>query len=179
MKHLERSGTYSRVCDPSWRDPLDTAFSEKHGGRWNAPGAFGVLYLNATIIVAAANARRNYDGEIATLFDLRPGLRPDLQFVDVQAAQFVDAVTKDGIGELGLPPRFPYAVAHRVCQRIGSLGYAAGERGIATRSNAEARASRVLGEELALFDTALALVSRGERVPFDQWYPLEAPQQEP
>ena len=179
MKYLERSGEYSRVCDPSWNDPLDTSYAAKYGGRWNAPGSFGVLYLNATIGVAAANARRNFEGEIATLFDLRPENRPDLQFVEVRPATFVDAVTRAGLRALRLPARFPYGVSHAVCQRIGTRAHARGDNGIATRSNAEVTPTSVGGEELAVFDSALALIGRGERVPFDRWYPVEAPQRPP
>ena len=48
-------GTYSRVADPDWDDPLDTDFSFASGGRWNAPGTFPVLYLNETLGAARAN----------------------------------------------------------------------------------------------------------------------------
>jgi RES domain-containing protein len=179
VRHVERSGPYSRVCDPSWTDPLDATFAARHGGRWNAPGSFGVLHLNATIAVAAANARRNYDGEIATLFDLRPEHRPDLQLVDVQLATFVDVVTPAGVRAVRLPAAFPYGVQHDPCRRIGARAYAARENGIATRSNADATATTFVGEELAAFDTALALARRMERLPFARWYPVETPQREP
>ena len=173
MRHVERSGPHFRVCDPSWTDPLDVTFSARHGGRWNAAGSYGVLYLNATIAVAAANARRNYDGEIATLFDLRARERPDIQFVNVASASFVDIVTPAGIRAVRLPAGFPYGVPHEPCQRIGARAYAAREIGIATRSNADATATSFVGEELAVFDTAMTLVARGERLPFAQWYPVE------
>jgi hypothetical protein len=178
LKHARRSGRYLRVCDPSWSDPLDTTFSSQHGGRWNAQGAFGVLYLNATITVAAANARRNYEGEIATLFDLQPGARPDLQLVDVREAAFVDIVTPAGVRAARLPASFPHGVSHATCRRIGARAYAAGENGIAARSNADATATTFIGEELAVFDTALKLVARKKRIAFDQWYPVETPQRD-
>jgi RES domain-containing protein len=179
LNHVERSGRHFRVCDPTWEDPLDTTFSSRAGGRWNAPGSYGVLYLNATIMVAAANARHNYEGEIATLFDLRPNERPDIQLVNVHHAAFVDAVTPAGIRALRLPKGFPFGVPWPPCQRIGARAYAARESGIATRSNADATATSFVGEELAIFDTAIRLVSRQERLSFDQWYPVEVPTHEP
>ena len=55
MITVEIGGTYSRVADPDWDDPLDTDFSVATGGRWNAPGTFPVLYLNETLGAARAN----------------------------------------------------------------------------------------------------------------------------
>ena len=57
MQTVERAGERYRVCDPSWRDPLDTTYAKRFGGRWNVADSLGALYLNATIAVAAANAR--------------------------------------------------------------------------------------------------------------------------
>ena len=179
MNHVHRSGRHFRVCDPTWDDPLDTTFAARTGGRWNAPGSYGVLYLNATIVVAAANARRNYESEIATVFDLRPHERPDLQVVDVERAAFVDAVTARGVRALHLPASFPSGVSWQPCQRIAASAYAARESGIAARSNADATPTSFVGEELAVFDIAMNLVSRQDRLPFDQWYPVEAPTREP
>ena len=45
---VRRGGACNRLAEPHWADPLDTSFTREHGGRWNAPGAFGMLYLNRT-----------------------------------------------------------------------------------------------------------------------------------
>lgn len=124
------------------------------------------MYLNGTIAVAAANARRAYEGEIATLYDLRPEQRPSLQIVNVTESPFVDAVTDEGLLFLGLPPSYPMGVEWKQCQEIGRRLYDEDENGIACPSNAAP------GEELAIFDTALALVARGARLPFSTWYPV-------
>jgi len=55
MRHLERGGTYLRVVDPAWADPLDASFSRRAGGRWNPPG-FAALYLCRDLETARANA---------------------------------------------------------------------------------------------------------------------------
>jgi RES domain-containing protein len=175
MRHLERGGLHFRVCDPSWKDPLDTAFAKSHGGRWNPPGSFGVLYLCTTISVAAGNARRAYDGEIATLFDLLPEQRPDLQIVTITPIRVVDAASDAGLRSLRLPLTYPIATPWRRCQVIGKRAYERGENGIACRSaDATGRANiDVEGEELVVFDRTVRYVTLLERVPFAQWYPVE------
>lgn len=169
--HLKRGGTYYRVCDPSWKNPADTSFSRRDGGRWNPPGAFGALYLNADIAVAAANARRSLAtafGDAVTFADIRPERRPDLQLFTVAASAFVDAITPDGIAALGLPTVYPDGCGHDACRTIARELYAAGEPGIAARSAALPR-----GEELAIFDThaSLARRQRSGRRTFAAWYP--------
>jgi RES domain len=175
MKHVERGGLHFRVCDPGWTDPLDTSYSKRQGGRWNGPGSFGVLYLNATVAVAAGNARRAYEGEIATLFDLLPEQRPDLQLVTVRPTRVVDGVTDAGLRSLRLPVSYPAGATWAACRRIGARAYAVGENGIACRTVDAVKRTRDLaeGEELVVFDTALSAVTRAERVPFAQWYPVE------
>ena len=174
MRHVERGGLHFRVCDPSWKDPLDTSFAKSHGGRWNPVGSFGVVYLCATISVAAGNARRAYDGEIATLFDLLPEQRPDLQVVTITPIRVVDAATDAGLRSLRLPLASPRAPWGR-CQAIGMRAYERGENGIACRSADATGQTNITieGEELMIFDRAVRYVTRLERVPFAQWYPVE------
>ena len=43
---VPRGGVYVRVADPDWDDPLSGEFAKARGGRWNAPGAFPVVYLS-------------------------------------------------------------------------------------------------------------------------------------
>ncbi len=175
MRHVERGGLHFRVCDPSWADPLDTSFAKEYGGRWNPAGSFGVLYLCATIAVAAGNARRAYEGEIATLFDLLPEHRPDLQVVRVKTIRVVDAATEAGLRSLRLPPKYPRGASWSRCQAIGKRMHELGENGIACRTaDATSRTdSAIEGEELVLFDRAVRAVTRLKRLPFVQWYPLE------
>ncbi len=103
----KRGGRHYRVCDPEWLDCLDISFSRRDGGRWNAPDTFGVLHLCATVDVAAANARRHFEGEIHTLFDLEPEFQPVLMQVNVRLSEFVDCATDEGLREAGLPASYP------------------------------------------------------------------------
>ena len=163
------------MCDPSWKHPLDTSFAKRFGARWNPPGAFGALYLNATVAVAAANARRNFEGEIATLYDLRPQQQPVLVEVAVTESEFVDVVTATGLRALRLPASYPIGVPHRRCQNIAVRAYDTSNiAGIACRSNADATANSYLGEELAIFDRSVHLARERRRMTFHRWYPTES-----
>lgn len=173
MHRVERGGVYLRVCDATWKNCGDTKPSKLFGGRWNAPGSFGVLYLCADVTVAAANARWIYerDGRF-TLFDRAPQRRPHVQEFSVRAARFVNAVTAAGVAALQLPASYPVTGRYAQCHAIGARAYAMHESGIACRSAAEATRERNVGEELAIFDSALSLATPGLRRPFQDWYPL-------
>jgi RES domain-containing protein len=176
VKSTRREGDYYRVFKPDWADPLDTAPSKQHGGRWNPAGAFGVLYLNATLDVAAANARAQHVGRAIGLFDLRPERRPHLLQVAVPRSECLDVVTPDGIEALRLPPHFPHAVAHARCQKIGRRAYVSkAYQAIACRSAAECGPKDWIGEELAWFDAAPALSENAPRRDFAAWYPDSIP----
>jgi len=175
MKFVRRGGIYFRVCDPEWASPLDTSFNKERGGRWNPAGKFGLLHLNATIRVAAANARKHFEDEIHTLFDLRPQYRPVLYDFAVRRSESVDCVTADGLRDVGLTPAYPQNTSWMRTRALGTRAYESGEHGIASRSAAEM--THVLGEELAIFDHRVsALAKLGQRRLFDQWYPVLTPE---
>jgi hypothetical protein len=163
VKTLERSGRYFRVCDPLWVDCCDAGYAARFGARWNAPGSFPVLYLNADIETAKMNAQRVYEGEAFGLYDLNPTARPHLQVVEIAACAPVDAVTDGGLAGLGLPATYPTGIGHGICQPIGQRVHDAGHCGIAYRS-----AARTGGEELALLRVDLA--TKHQRLPFAEWY---------
>jgi hypothetical protein len=176
MRSATRAGTYFRVYKPDWTDPLDTSFSKRLGGRWNAPGTFGVLSLNSTLTVAAANARSQHHGRAIKLFDLRPERRPSLLEVRVPKSIVLDVVTELGVRDARLPDHFPWNVPHERCRTIGLRAYRSGAfRGIASRSAAECSRGQWLGEELSWFDTSAQLPENGPRRLFSQWYPDVVP----
>ncbi|MBV8530613.1 MAG: RES domain-containing protein [Candidatus Eremiobacteraeota bacterium] len=176
MRRITRGGTYLRVFKPDWNDPLDPNFSKTAGGRWNAPGAFGVVSLNATLVVAAGNARIQHRGRAIGLFDLRPARRPSLLQVHVPNSMTLDVISDRGIRDLRLPAQFPWNVPHERCRAIGLQAYRSrGVRGIASRSAAECTPREWLGEELAWFDSSPALHENGPRHSFATWYPDAIP----
>ena len=169
FEHLKRGGTYYRVCDPSWVNCVDTSYSKRNGGRWNPPGAFGALYLNASIAAAVANARRALRlqfGDAITFDDLQDAMRPELARIKVRQHEFVDAISDSGLRALGLSSDYPEHCAREECQRIGALAHAAGEAGIAARS-----APAPDEEELAIFENYAKLQKLEGRDPFAAWYP--------
>jgi hypothetical protein len=176
MRSATRAGTYFRVYKPDWTDPLDSSFSKRIGGRWNAPGAFGVLSLNATVTVAATNARSQHRGRAIKLFDLRPERRPSLLQVSVPKSSVLDAVTERGVRDARLPDHFPWNFSHERGRTVGLRAYRSGRlRGIASRSAAECSRDEWLGEELSWFDTSPRLRENGPRRAFGQWYPDVVP----
>ena len=167
-----RRGAYYRVCKPDWLDCGETSYSKAAGGRWNPPGEFGALYLNATVKVAAAQARQQHAGRAIGLFDLRPERRPELATFEVPRVTLVDAVTAEGLHALGLPADYPLGVPWPPCQAIGRRAYRE-LAGVAARSAAEARPGHTAGEELTLFDRLTLAAVRRE--PFRVWYPDPVP----
>lgn len=169
-----RGGIYYRVVAPHWRDPADPSFARRMGGRWNPAVEFGALYLNATLQVAAANARAQHAGRAIKLFDLLPEARPELVSFHIPESEVLDAATPMGLTKLGLAAHFPYGVLWPPCQALAREAHSAGLSGVASRSNAEATVTASVGEELALFEH----VSPGsvqDRRAFEEWYPDPIP----
>jgi hypothetical protein len=160
------------VADPSWTDPLDISFAATTGGRWNPPGSFGVLYLNASIETARANVERLFVGLPYGPEDLDPSAAPILLDLNLSVEGYVDALTDTGLTRLRLPSTYPYDSTGRVvepgvCQPIGQAAFDDAEPGIACRSAAPSAA----GEELAWFAlSARDLPSLAQTRSFDEWY---------
>jgi len=92
-----------------------------------------------------------------------------LIIVEVPAGQALDAVSNDGLTEIGLPNTYPLdsageIIAHSVCQPIGAAARDAGLDGVASRS-AAAGGDR----ELAWFPRSEPAVAT-ERLSFDAWW---------
>jgi len=161
-----------RVADPGWADPLDVTHSVRSGGRWNPPGEFGVLYLNASIGVARANVDRLFAGLPYGPEDLDPVNAPILISLDVVVDDYVDAVSDQGLSALGLPATYPVdasgsVVPHSECQPIGKSAFDDGELGIACRLAAPGAS----GEEVAWFAQLGRPMPRKVRTSlFDEWY---------
>ena len=171
MRHVRRGGPYVRVADPSWRDPLSGEYSRTRGGRWNAPGAFGVVYLNASLDSARALVHARLEERGIRPEDILPEAGPVLVATTVPDETYVNGVTDAGLRSVNLPTTYPLdsrgkIIAHRVCQPIGQLAWDAGEQGIACRP--ATRGAPPNGEELAYFDREKLRVHTTEQ--FASWF---------
>lgn len=169
---LPDGAVWYRVADASWDDPLDPAFAQRHGGRWNPPGSFPTLYLNGDLPTARAQIERMLNGYPVEPEDL------DAPYVLVTAAlprgqTAADAVSDEGLERLGLPVTYPTAnnalIPHTICQPIGAAIRLAGLRGVHARSAATADGS---GCELAWFPARASSKARrmGVDRPFADWW---------
>jgi RES domain len=168
MRHVRRGGRYLRVADQGWSDPLSGAYSRAAGGRWNPPGAFDVVYLNANIAVARAQVRRKLAPLGIGPEDLDPITGPVLVATEVPTEAYVDAVSDPGLRSLGLSGAYPLdaagaEVGHEICRPLGLKAHEAGEVGVAARS-----AAAWPGEELAYFGGSRLRVK--ERTSFADWF---------
>lgn len=171
FQKIRRGGSYFRVADPAWAEPLAGEYSQAHGGRWNSPGSFPVVYLNATYAVARANVRRKFDGLPYGPEDLDPDEAPVLVEAEMPEDEFVDVVTDEGCIAAGLPDAYPWRegaiVDWRQCQPVGQRAWEEGFPGIVCRSAAPKAA--LADEELAWFQRSGALKPLGVRS-FEDWF---------
>ena len=96
MRSLAVAGTYYRVADPDWDDPLDAGHAAVSGQRWNPPGV-ACLYLNDDIATARSNIVHRFAGLPYGPEDLEPAEAPVLIVVEVPAGQALDAVSDEGL----------------------------------------------------------------------------------
>jgi RES domain-containing protein len=172
VRTAERGGSYVRVADPDWDDPLDGGYAERAGGRWNAPGSFPVVYLCATVAVARALVLGRLEGQPFGPEDLYPDSAPVLADAAVPRDRYVDAVTARGCRSAGLPATYPLdsrgrRVGWSRCRPIGQRAWEDGYPGIACRSAAPEAPQG--GEELAFFARRRKLRA-GRTRRFDDWF---------
>jgi hypothetical protein len=170
---VRRGGACNRLAEPHWEDPLDTSFSKQFGGRWNAPGAFGVLYLNLNERMARIQVEHKLAGQPYGIEDLDPAGQHDLVEVDMAETGALDLVSDDGLQAVGLPVSYPQdadgqLVAHEICHPIGRAAYDEPLPAIACRS--AAAGAEKTDEELAVFDRDVGLVTQTGRRSFADWF---------
>lgn len=170
--HVLRGGSYYRVVDPQWRDPLDARHGVAVGGRWNAPGSFPVVYLNRSRALARKFVAHKLGSQPYGPEDLDPDRAPVLATVDLETQDHVDVVTDEGCAAAGLDASYPLGasgktISHEVCQPIGRVAWDIGEPGIACRSSTATAGAT--DEELAWFqrtDPPIAVAME----PFASWF---------
>jgi RES domain-containing protein len=170
---VRRGGPYNRLAEPAWADPLDISYSQRFGGRWNAPGSYWALYLNPSLAMARVQVDHKLAGHPYGVEDLDPAEQHDLVDVQVLQDDYQDCVTEPGLAAVGLPDQYPLTprgnvVPWRDCQAVGATSRADGRPGVACRS-ASVRAPAG-EEELAVFDTHAPGVTMTGRTPFADWY---------
>jgi RES domain-containing protein len=173
MRTIERGGTYVRVADPAWRDPLEGSYSQAAGGRWNAPGSFPVVYLCDGVEVARAVLFQKLEPHPYGPEDLDPRTAPVLVSTRVRTERYADAVTARGLESMGLPRSYPRdgrgrIVAWTRCRPRGQEAWDAGHPGIACRSAAPTAPAG--GEELAWFQRGRRRLREREVSPFEDWF---------
>jgi hypothetical protein len=149
----------------------------RSGGRWNAPNSFPVIYFNADVDTAKANARRLLRDQLAgqpfSADDLDPSELPVLVLVDVPLQQYLDAVSSTGCSRNGLPATYPRdasgaTVPWAICRPVGQQAWNETLPGIACISAAQGAPTH--GEELPWFDRhEVELVVKAVRS-FEDWY---------
>jgi RES domain len=145
-----------RVASASWKNPLDSNYAQQAGGRWNPPGAYPALYLNADLATARSQLERMLEGYPVGIDDL-----DEDAFVLVAARlpkrqRCADAVNAAGLKALGLPGSYPLnakgeAIPHSRCQHVGVAVRGRRLRGIWCRSAATPDGR---GRELAWFPSS-------------------------
>jgi hypothetical protein len=171
MRTIRRGGSYLRVADPDWDDPLDGSYAGQRGGRWNPTESFPVVYLCATLAVARAVAYGKLEGHPYGPEDLLAAGGPVLVRTTVPEARYLNVLTDAGCRDAGLPATYPLDGRRRMipwlrCQPIGLAAWEAGLPGVAARSATGA------GEELAYFGRRK--LRRGTAQPFEEWFWTDA-----
>ena len=174
---VRRGGACNRLAEPHWQDPLETSFSKQYGGRWNAPGSYGALYLNMTEQMARIQVEHKLAGHPYDIEDFDPANQHDIVEVDVAGTDALDLVSRDGLQEVGLPASYPHdadgqPVPHEQCHPVGQAAYDEPLPAIACRS--AAAGAEKTDEELAVFDRDVGIVTQIARRPFADWYLGEA-----
>ena len=171
---VRRGGACNRLAEPHWGNPLDTSHSKRRGGRWNAPGSYGALYLNATERMARIQVEHKLAGHPYGIEDLDPVQQYDLVDVDVAETDALDLVSARGLRAVGLATTYQLdergrPIAHATCHPVGQAAYDDQLPAIACIS--AARGADPTDEALTIFDRNVAeLVSPTRRRPFADWY---------
>ncbi len=174
MRTVRRGGTYFRLAEPDWIDPLDTSYSQRTGGRWNPPGAFAVLYLNDGVPTSRLQVLHKLVGLPYGPEDLEPSEQHDLVTVEVATLTHLDCISNDGLAAVALPESYPRhrngrRVTHATCQPIGGRAFERRLAGVACRSAASNATPD--NQELAFFARATGPHPTAvARTPFAAWW---------
>jgi hypothetical protein len=162
-----------RVTHPHHVDPYDSTWAQQRGGRWNPPGSFATLYLNADVATARRQIVRLLEDTVVAPDDLTGDAYELVGAYLPDAQTAADIVSDGGVAAAGLPPSYPAdvdgrGVAHDVCQPIGREAYDEALDGVHYRSAATLDGA---GRELAWWPRNRRVIraAGGRRVPYSRW----------
>jgi RES domain len=163
-----------RLAQADWNDPLDPSYAKEHGGRWNSPGSFPVLYLNEDLRTARLQLQELFADWPVNVEDLDQEAPYVLLLATLPRHQEVaDAISSHGLGALGLPLSYPVdahgrVISQRRCRSIGAAIFDAGLKGVWCRSVKTTDGS---GHELAWFPRGRAKATMLRKpLPFSAWW---------
>ena len=163
VERIPDDHSWWRIADPAWADPLDPAFAQRRGGRWNPPDSFPTLYLNQGKVTARLNLRAFIDGWPYEPEELREDNGPVLVECTLPRRQVVcDMHTRAGDRAAGMPVAYPLdrdgaVMAQDRCQLVGKRAKDLGLRGVRARSVQSPDGG---GSELAWFPASVRSVAR-------------------
>jgi len=112
-------------------DPLSGEGARLHGGRFNPPGSFPVLYVCRTRACVAAELRELGKRQAIGVDDLLPRY---LYHYEVSIDRVLDLTDAEVQAELGLSPEILTGSEWRTCQDLGATAHSLGARAILSPS---------------------------------------------
>ena len=179
VRRLPEGRVWLRVADPDWDDPLDGGHAARVGGRWNPPGSYRTLYLNADVETVHLQIEAMLRGSPVRPDDLEDGAYVLVVATLPREQACALALTADDLRGLELPETYPVDakgnfVPREVCQAVGASVHEAGLRGVLCRS---AVTPDGRGRELAWFPATSRSRARAvwtEPWPYGMWRHAES-----
>jgi len=140
-------------------DPLSGEGARIHGGRFNPPGSFPVLYLCQSRPCVIAELRRSGERQAIGVEGLLPRM---LYRYEIALDRVLDLTDVDVRAQVGLGPDVLTGPDWTACRELGSTLHALGAQGVNSPS------ATGVGEVLAVFVQHIGL-GRLEPEPVEEW----------
>lgn len=144
------------------RDPLSTAGSRAHGGRWNPPDVFGALYLALDEETAVAELERAAAAQALPVAAMLPRT---IHRVRIVAPNILDLRASEALAAVNLDAQILQARSQEPCRAVGQAAHYLERQGVLAPS-ATGR-----GTVLALFPDRMPTDSVLEPVAQWSWRP--------
>ena len=159
----------TKFAGQGWRhlsphyDPLSGEGARLHGGRFNSPGSFPVLYLCESRPCAVAELRRLGERQAIGIAGLLPRT---LYRYEVVLDRVLDLTDEAVRAEVGIGSEILIGPDWTACQELGSILHALGAQGVSSPS------ATGVGEIIAVFVEHIGL-GRIEPQLVDEWRSLD------